>query len=651
MCKSKILITVFMMGCLIANAQWSDNPAVNTRISTSGSSVYDYGTGVSSDGKVYITFLTPRSGNTATVLQILDTEGNRLFDDAGKLVSHERTMSFTVVGDLLFVDRDGNAIIAVTDYRSTTSNDLSYTLYKVSPSGGMLWSGSGIRLCDSYRVSHMRFAQLEDGSYVFAWVIDYRYIQLQRISEDGEFIWDEEEVRLYHSSIDHSFPHLVNAGNNQVILMYTRGSGSTVTARKLDFDGSPVWANDLIVYGGGFGTTPLQGVLRMIPDGMGGAFAGWFDMRLSSATTYVSWITADGKLGFASGTDGERVGYNDNLHSFAPQMYFDIDNSVLYVVYRESSLGQTWNQLTAQKIHIPSGELLWEIEGKEIVPLTHEYSISSYSIRGATNGNVAIFFMDSHNPFSTDICKVMLLDEEGKFLWKNEVIEIGNSSNIKSNFVSTPLINNRYWVGLWKIETTQGSGGLYAQRINLDGTLGHQDPVCDCPTNLTVRDITETSAEMSWKEGNAENISWDITYCEAVKLDWKNIENLNQKTYLLSDLTPNTVYLWTVKALCNDNIPSAWATQNSFTTQTSGISESGKSEMAVYFSGKMINIVNPENKYIEKVQLFDISGRKIGEYKVFGNNNILITTTINDGFAIVKIVGQNEVETFKVLNK
>ena len=174
---------------------------------------------------------------------------------------------------------------------------------------------------------------------------------------------------------------------------------------------------------------------------------------------------------------------------------------------------------------------------------------------------------------------------------------------------------------------------------------------CAYPVNLTVEGITDVSAELSWKEGNEQNLSWEIRYRETAITLWNYINDLFEKSYLLEGLSPNTAYLWTVRAYCSEERVSAWGSQSEFITTESGISYSNRLNMTVYSSGKVITIINPENKYIESVQLFDINGKLIGDYSIMGTDNVLLPVTINDLVTIIKIIGQTEIESYKILNK
>ncbi|MCL2246290.1 MAG: fibronectin type III domain-containing protein [Lentimicrobiaceae bacterium] len=174
---------------------------------------------------------------------------------------------------------------------------------------------------------------------------------------------------------------------------------------------------------------------------------------------------------------------------------------------------------------------------------------------------------------------------------------------------------------------------------------------CEYPVNLNVTEITSVSARLSWEKGSDEDLSWDLRYRDATTTAWNNVEDLEVKSYLIEELTPNTAYLWTVRAHCSNDRTSPWATQGNFSTIESSINDLRKEWMTVFASGKMINIINVENRYIETVQLFNITGALLCDFKVNTTDNVLIPTALSEMIAFVKIIGKDGVETHKVLIK
>jgi len=758
----KILLAFFIiMGCLIANAQWSDDPAENNRITPLGTEIYDFELGTSNDGTSFITFNRPMGGNTATFLQIVDINGNMLFPEEGMMVSNESTLSWTQVNKLMFVDDDGNVVIAVSDCRNSSGEALSYTLYKVSPTGEMLWGNKGIDLCGGMAyelIACMNIIQVEDGSYVCGWTVDQgndTYIQLQKISKTGTILWSN--IHIQEPSYMIEYPYLVNAGDNQVIVAYSRKTGSmyadrNLRARKLASDGSNVWTNDLSIFTGWFGMIPLWVNMRVIADEMGGAFVGWCDFRVSKGTTYIAHVKSNGTLGFDGVEGGVKVG-NGPLRGFQPEMYVDIEEGFLYTTWRETidDMTQAWQRMAAQKLKVATGELMWSPYGIEIFPYTHNASLGFYSIQGGSEYNVAMFFTLGGSTWGTDTHKITLINKEnGEYVWNDEMITFSTISSPKDNLGSTPLQFNNYWLTIWGDERVvsgdpNGKKKLYMQRINIEGTLGDNgtliclpptnivvDPVtyhsavvswegdamdyelsyrivneewisetvtdahtftlenltsitdyqvrvcsicsegqvstwseivsfttpdnpppppCESPVNLSVIEITPLSAILSWEEGNEENLNWDLRYSEASVATWTNVDALDVKKYLLEELTPNTAYLWTVRAHCSDDRTSDWASENSFTTKPNNINDSNKEQMIVYASGKMISIMNPEKKYVEKIQLFSINGTVLGNYAVYSTDHILIPTNLSEMIVFVKICSRNDIETHKILVK
>jgi hypothetical protein len=89
-------------------------------------------------------------------------------------------------------------------------------------------------------------------------------------------------------------------------------------------------------------------------------------------------------------------------------------------------------------------------------------------------------------------------------------------------------------------------------------------PLCPTPTNLTVSDITTTSAVFDWDAGFNET-TWNLKYYE-VGVGDTVFANSITKPYPCTDLTPNTNYAFMVQADCGGGDVSAWAAPKAFST-------------------------------------------------------------------------------------
>ena len=97
-------------------------------------------------------------------------------------------------------------------------------------------------------------------------------------------------------------------------------------------------------------------------------------------------------------------------------------------------------------------------------------------------------------------------------------------------------------------------------------------PECDAPTELAA-DVTlfaeEGTVTLTWS-GNEEHLSWEVRYRDANSTSWETVENIEETTVTLENLTDNTKYLWNVRAYCVADRVTSWSAQSSFETAEVG---------------------------------------------------------------------------------
>lgn len=174
-------------------------------------------------------------------------------------------------------------------------------------------------------------------------------------------------------------------------------------------------------------------------------------------------------------------------------------------------------------------------------------------------------------------------------------------------------------------------------------------PACPVPEGLTHVTTDDCGDRLTWTL-NEEHLSWDINYREGASYTWESVEGLETNEYTLYNLNPGAAYLWRVRAYCDMDRVSKWASQETFEANArSAISVADTDRLKVVASNGVINIYNSD-VYVKSVALLDMQGRVIGNYAVNGRENITIPTQAG-GIAIVLVNTVDKQLVYKVCVK
>ena len=576
----KILLIGLSLLSLGGYAQWGPDPQLAI---PAGENVYATECATGSDGTTWYLMYHPNlvTGDEYDIqnniyeyrLQIFDKDGNKKTgDDVGMLISAERNRSWTVVNQYLLIDRDNNAIVAVSDARNSTdeSMPLSFTIYKISPEGEMLWGEDGVSVDGGYAydvLAGMSMTQIDDGSYVFAWMRSASggnndmTIEMQRLSSDGKLLWDAKDVRLGGSNA-YMYPYVVDAGYNQVILVYALGGNQDLYARKIDFDGTPVWSKDVRIYRGGWGGIPLWTKLSVVPSGDGGVLLSWNDDRNYTwvESAYVSYVTADGKLGFSGASEeGDvKVGYS-GWKAFNCVVTPDPDNDGFIAAWRETESSQSYTHLKVQRIS-KSGELLWDEEGVTLTDdLESLYDLGLYtsfaylSLHPGNEGQTGLFCQRRQDLTNYETMLIVLDNKTGEIWDKGQItIEERNSGDLTALMTSV-CESEKFWIGLWEAGIPTDTDGPWVtqkhiQRINFDGTIGSSEVSEITKPVVSEKELTATfdGSSLILNAVTSENITvslYDLSGRQVAEL-YKGVARAGRNVI---SLTPLSAGMYIVK--------------------------------------------------------------------------------------------------------
>ncbi len=470
-------------------AQWSDNPAVNNRVTPSNVGFYEPQMLTNADGVSYFFYIVPArlsDGSDAFQyrMQILDADGKRVFGAAGKVLSHERNITWTKFNDYILIDNDGNCIVSCFDLRDSDPNayDFNYYIYKISPTGETLWGpvtlNGGQGCADMFGLS---MCATDDGGSAYAYALTdengTRHItKLERIDRDGNLLWQEPVVVEPESQTTR--PLVVNNGENEVMMLYQDATGQYV-ARVYDAEGKDVWGESVEFYSGGFSSDRVYPSFNIQAGPEGGAIMCVMDGGWNGRIIY---MTRDGEYGFQTANVGTTVA-GPNYQTTVPSVYYDKAEDAFYAAYSNlADFGNNGYGMNIQKF-TRDGLRLWGDNGISIIPTEYGQQVGTVKARSAGEGQVAVFcqYMGSvsyNDPVSTFIS---IIDKDGNIV--NEPTDFTTSLFTKNNLMVSDCINDDHYIVSWtEKRSTSSSECIYAQYVKKDGST----------SGIETRDVEDT---------------------------------------------------------------------------------------------------------------------------------------------------------------
>lgn len=96
---------------------------------------------------------------------------------------------------------------------------------------------------------------------------------------------------------------------------------------------------------------------------------------------------------------------------------------------------------------------------------------------------------------------------------------------------------------------------------------------CPKPSLLTVSDVTDLTALVSWTPRGGES-AWNLRYKEKDSETWTIVADISDRSYTLNDLTPGVKYEVQVQSKKSDSETSDWTVSNPFTTMSCDVANS-----------------------------------------------------------------------------
>jgi len=496
--KTKILFKFLILIPLITNAQWSNNPSVNTTIKNSSDWEIIPQVSTDADGNYYISWYSgTQTFNFNVYMQLLDKDGYDLWTDDGLLISDHQTNTW-VANYQLLSDNEGNAVLSTQDWRYHPYFDV--ITYKVNFNGGFQWGDNGVTLTNESDIDNICTSVIKTPDNEFIYAIDnypadtnqYSTISLQKLNSEGIPQWNN--IELKNDTLYYYFAEMTMLSDSTFIITWlyhtkkdTSGTfGSHVffhiAAQKFDINGMAFWPEPVRIDTGKLLPYDEIFVIPIIEsDGNGGAFVCWQSgYNNGLVTTLVQRVNPDGSLAFEGPIQvSER---NANSH-WEPEMVYNEENEELFVFYVEfHHEGETdcWG-VSGQKLSL-DGQRLWSDTAIIFYDMQCNNYISIHDIKlsEGPDNDVAVFFIkDTFEIIPPDTISLgtlvgMRINSEGEYVWNNEVVVMSDYPGDKSKLEVSEFINGQ-WIATWnelRGEDDPSDYGIYAQNIFEDGSMG-----------------------------------------------------------------------------------------------------------------------------------------------------------------------------------
>ncbi|MBP3251915.1 MAG: hypothetical protein J6M25_04595 [Prevotella sp.] len=507
-----LTFALLLPAAFTAQAQWSDDPAVNNRISPSNLGFYDPCYLTNQDGVTFYHYLVPNQKDGVDCmqsrLQIYDAQGKRQLGASGVVVCNERNITWTKFNDYVILDNDGNLILSAYDLRQSAADkyDFSFAIYKYSPKGEMLWSEPvilnegrgdahcmGLSMCatDDGGTAYVYSATSADGTHLVT--------HLERLDKDGKTLWDEPLV--VEPDMATNRPFVVNNTQNEVMVLYA-DADVQYNARVFDAEGHDVWEESVPVYSGGYSDgIKIYPSVSVEPGPDGGVFFCVMDGGWEGRLVY---LTKDGQYGFPTANLGTKVAGPD-YQSTMPAVYYNPADQMIYTAFANmAAYGQNGYGLYAQKFTL-GGQRQWGDDGICIEETATGQQTGHPFVRPSADGRLAIFHQkQTGTAYGSPVGSyITLIDTEGNIVAEPQ--NFTTSAGVKNNFGVSPLIGGNHYIASWTEKRANSTAEcIFSQYVSADGSTVNGIETIGCTPSAirhSVFDLQGRSMDGELKKG------------------------------------------------------------------------------------------------------------------------------------------------------
>ena len=461
--KKLLLLSMALASFVALQAQWTDDPVNNNHIVNCSSDAGEvYTATVPSTGDTYVQWNAFGSNGWSPTLQRLTFDGTPQWGNNGIHISGHEFSSMSE-GVAMTATTDGCVVSCFANYDGFT-----YAV-KIDPDGNFGWGEQGLQLFDGHGFSRAEVTAGNDGGF-WALGFDYENLYLQFVGADGTM--GPTTTISDNGGYKCMFGQLTLSDYNNVLLTYEKVGSGFYTDKELYVigvtpEGGIISPTELLMSSQTFQSTYIH---HAVPDGMGGGYAYIWHPGIGQAfNTYVFHFD---ELGLSTISDLNGIA----VHSSDPMNFYldaygtaDPVSHDLIIAYEQTDAStQSQSRIYMNRI-TSTGEKVW---GDGF--LVADYVGDTYSdvLVDAFEDGSGFTVIYNKGGYNSSI-EAKGFDMDGNLLWSKQM-----SSSIYPRYMcenSTGFHSGQNIIA-W---VHSGNGGVYAQNIGPDGTMGPIEPPVD----------------------------------------------------------------------------------------------------------------------------------------------------------------------------
>jgi Secretion system C-terminal sorting domain len=382
---------------------------------------------------------------------------------------------------------------AMEEYMSRTAVLISLFLLLSQPMFGQ-WTpdpSANTPLCTEVNnQTNAQIARSLDGNVIYVWQ-DQRSSQstdiyAQRFDSLGMQKWGDQGKPVCTLSRNQQQVRIIPDGVGGAYLTWN-DLGRGISIQRIDSTGNRFWVEQGIIVKSGIQPFAFP---RFVSDSNDGVIVTWTDTRIGKYGVYAQRLNGQGTTLWNS--QGVRLKNSPNAQK-QPQIVSD-NHGGAYVVWMESSVG-----IFAQAIN-PDGSMRWGNEGRVICSVSN----GNENPRVITDGNdgLIVVWEDWRTGTESNIYG-QRLNFGGNSLWDAEGKALCTADGDQTG-LNVLWDEAAYFFVMWE-DTRSNSPGLYMQSITMNGSLNWQlfgIPIC------TIPESSPANARMSTDDSGGAYVVW-----------------------------------------------------------------------------------------------------------------------------------------------